>query len=163
MYSIYQKIINYTVKFCRDGSLAEEIFISIDKPDTKAYSALIQGMSKYYQVDRVIQLYEEAQSKSIPLTTATYNALISVAHFAKEGYDLRWNFVIDILTMMNRNKVPPNIYTLNATLEILSTMSSSKMTRDFILKTLAEFKRLNIEPTLGSWYLVLISFCKESM
>lgn len=118
-------------------------------------------MAKYFQVDRVLQLYEEAQSKGVPLTTSTYNAVISIAHFAKEGYDLRWNYVMDILTVMNQNKVPPNIHTLNATLEILSTMSSNKMTRDLILKTLAEFKKLNIEPSLGSWYLVLISFCKE--
>lgn len=35
------------------------------------------------------------------------------------------------------------------------------MVRTFALRTLAEFKTLNIEPTLGTWYLILKIFCKE--
>lgn len=120
-------------------------------------------MAKYFQVDRAIELYEEAQSKEIPLTTETYNSLISVAHFIKESNDMRWTFIVDMLMTMNKNGVAPNVRTLNAVLETLSIMGSNRIVRENVLKTLSEFKKINIEPCLASWYYVLITFCKERM
>lgn len=119
-------------------------------------------MTKYFQVDRAFQLFEEAQSKEIPLQTETYNSLIAVTHFLKESYELRWSFVLDMLSIMNKNNLAPNLGTLNAILETLSTMGGNKNTRDYVMSVLAEFKKLNIEPCLASWYYVLIVFCKES-
>ncbi|XP_017778840.1 PREDICTED: protein PTCD3 homolog, mitochondrial [Nicrophorus vespilloides] len=144
-----------------DGSLAEEIFISIENPDAAAYSAIIQGMAKHYQVNRAWQLFEEAQGKGLEVNTSTYNSIIRVTSFMKESYDLRWSFVNDILSLMNKAKTKPNLGTLNACLEIVSTMGQSKTAKSYALKLLKEFKSLGIEPSLASWYHVLMTYCKE--
>lgn len=148
-------------KTWKDGSIAEEIFISIENPRSQAYSALIQGMAKHYQVDRAWQLFEEAREKQIPLSVGAYNKIISVSNFLKEEYEIRWNFVVDLLNSMAKAKVQPNLGTLNAVLEIMSVMGLSKQTRDRVLQVLAEFKQLGIEPSLASWYFILITYCKE--
>lgn len=150
-----------STKCFRDGSFAEEIFIGLENPSAENYSALIQGMAKYYQVDRAWQLFEEAQQKELVLSAETYNALIKVVNFLKEDYEMRWSLTVTLLSDMNKLLIKPNIGTLNAVLYALSTMGSSKTTRDTVLKVLKEFKMLGIEPSLGSWYYVLITFCKE--
>lgn len=118
-------------------------------------------MSKYCQVDRAWQLYQESREKGLPICTNTYNSLIQVASFLKEGYDLRWKLVQDLLTSMAHEGLKPNTATLNAVLETLSTMSGYKFTKKYVLQTLVEFKNLGVEPTLGSWYFVLITYCRE--
>ncbi|XP_018570454.1 protein PTCD3 homolog, mitochondrial [Anoplophora glabripennis] len=148
-------------KTWKDGSLAEEVFISIENPTGETYSAIIQGMSKHFQVDRAHQLFEEAQEKGIVLSTNTYNCLIRVVNFLKESYDLRWNLVVELLSGMNNAGLRPNLGTLNAVLQALSTMGGGKIAKDNALKTLREFKDLGIEPSLASYYYVLITFCKE--
>lgn len=144
--------------------MAEEIFISMKTPTAAAYAALIQGMCRYFQAERAWQLYEESQTKGLLLNTNTYNSLIGMAMFIKEDYDMRWTLITDLLGQMHASKLRPNLGTLNSVLYMLSTMSGGggrNATRQTILKVLAEFKRLGIEPSLASWYYVLISFCKE--
>lgn len=68
----------------------------------------------------------------------------------------------NILDKIRQAGLKPNLGTLNSTLFCLSTMGHSKMTKVFTLRTLREFKELGIEPSLGSWYYVLITFCKDS-
>ncbi|KAF5280612.1 hypothetical protein FQA39_LY05260 [Lamprigera yunnana] len=148
-------------KTWKDGDLAEEIFITIDNPNAEAYTTIIRGMIKYGQVDRAWQLFEEAQTKNHILSVEAYNAIISAANYLKEGYELRWDFVVDILSMMAIAKIKPNLGTLNSILKTLSTMGTSRLVKQNALKTLAEFKALNIEPCLTSWYYILITFCKE--
>ena len=142
--------------------MAEEIFITIENPDEAAYSALIQGMCKYFQVDRAHELYEETQKKGIVLDTGAYNALVTTAPLLKEDNEQKWMIVKRILMEMNQAKVKPNVHTLNAVLESLSMMGFSITTKRLILMTLAEFKKMGIEPTLGSWYHVLNTYCKDS-
>ncbi|KAF5301509.1 hypothetical protein FQR65_LT08812 [Abscondita terminalis] len=148
-------------KTWKDGDLAEEIFISFDNPSAEAYSALIQGMAKHGQVDRAWQLFEEALSKNLSISVNSYNSIIGVANYLKEAYDLRWTFVLEILSLMNQAQVKPNLRTMNSILKTLSTMGTSKVVKENALKTLSEFRALNIEPCLSSWYYLLITFCKE--
>ncbi|KAJ8979588.1 hypothetical protein NQ317_019476 [Molorchus minor] len=148
-------------KTWKDGSFAEELFIGIENPTAETYSALILGMSKHFQVERAYQLFEEAQQKGLILSTNTYNSLINVVNFLKENYEMRWTFIVDLLTDMNKVGQKPNLGTLNAVLHALSQMGSGKNAKDSVLKTLREFKDLGIEPSLGSWYYVLITYCKE--
>lgn len=148
-------------KTWRDGSAAEEIFISIDNPTADTYNAIIQGMAKFNQVDRALHLFEEAQQKGIILNVDTYNSIIRVANFLKEDYDLRWSFVATMLDHIKQAEIKPNLGTLNAVLYTLNTMGGGKTVREFVLKTLREFKDLDIEPCLGSWYYVLNVFCKD--
>lgn len=147
--------------YSRDGAFAEELFISIDKPDSKTYSAVIQGMAKHCHAERAMQLFEEAQSKGIVLNTDTYNTLISISHFYKEAYDMRWNFITDMLSNMKTANLKPNLGTLNSVLAALSAMGGSGISKQNVKKTIAEFTQLGIEPSLASWYYVLITFCKE--
>ncbi|XP_050305305.1 protein PTCD3 homolog, mitochondrial [Anthonomus grandis grandis] len=148
-------------KTWKDGAVAEEIFISIDSPNAETYSALIQGMVKYNQAARAYQLFEEAQQKGLVPNVDTYNAIIRVANFLKEGFDLRWRFVINILQSIKQAGYKPNLGTLNAVLYTLSTMGTSQAVKGYTLKVLKEFKNLGIEPSLASWYHVLVIFCKE--
>ncbi|RZC40303.1 PTCD3 -like protein, mitochondrial, partial [Asbolus verrucosus] len=148
-------------KTWKDDDLAEEIFVSMENKTPEAYSAIIQGMVKYYQVDRAWQLFEEAQQKNLTLNTNTFNALICVSDFIKEDFEMRWNLVTNLLVQMKDSKLKPNLGTLNAVLQSLSTMGSSISARQNTLKTLAEFKNLGIEPSLASWYFVIMTFCKE--
>ncbi|XP_018331049.1 protein PTCD3 homolog, mitochondrial [Agrilus planipennis] len=148
-------------KTWKDGGLAEEVFISIENPPAEAYSAIIQGMAKYYQADRAFELFEEAKGKGHILNTDVYNSIIRISPILKEGYDLRWSFVVDLLNQMSKAKLKPNLGTLNAVLRVLSTMGGGKLVKENVLKTLAEFKNLGVEPSLASWYYVLIAFCKD--
>lgn len=118
-------------------------------------------MAKYFQVDRAWQLFEEAQQKGLVLSAETYNSLIKVVNFIKEDYEMRSTLIKTLLNDMNKMSVKPDLYTLNATLYALSTMGSSKATKDMVMNVLKEFKSIGIEPSLGSWYYVLITFCKE--
>ncbi|ENN73943.1 hypothetical protein YQE_09445, partial [Dendroctonus ponderosae] len=147
-------------KTWKDGSLADEIFISMENPSAEAYSAMIQGLAKFNHASRAHHLFEEAQAKGL-VDLDTYNAIIKVAPFLKENTDLRWAFVVNILENIKQAGLKPTLGTLNSVLLALSTMGTSEMVRTSTLKTLNEFKSLGIEPTLGSWYYVLITFCKE--
>ncbi|XP_057651998.1 protein PTCD3 homolog, mitochondrial [Diorhabda carinulata] len=148
-------------KTWKDGSFAEELFQSIKTPTAETYSAIIQGMCKYFQADRAWKLFEEAQKKGFVLTTNTYNSLIKISNFLKESSEMRWTFIINLLSDMNTAKVKPNLGTLNAVLHSLSTMGKSNNVKEYVLQVLSEFKKLGIEPSLGSWYYVLITFCKD--
>lgn len=131
-------------------------------PNSAAYSALIRGMTKYFQVKRAWQLFQEAQEKNIALPVEVYNSIIGVSNFIKESYEMRNDFMMNMLCLMKQAKLKPNLGTLNATLEILSECGISKTTKTKMLQVLSEFRNLGIEPCLTSWYFVLITFCKES-
>lgn len=148
--------------FFRDGGLAEEIFISIENPTAETYTTLIQGMTKYFQVERAWELFQEAQQKNLTLSIEAYNSLIRVCNFIKESFQMRLDFTMDMLTLIKQAKLKPNLGTLNAVLEILSYCGTSDLTKQKVLQTLVEFRNIGIEPSLGSWYFVLITYCKES-
>ncbi|CAH1987692.1 unnamed protein product [Acanthoscelides obtectus] len=148
-------------KIWKDNSLAEEIFISIENPTAETYSAMIQGMCKYFQVDKAWHLYEESQEKGLILTSDAYSSLLRVVNFLKESFEMKWALTEELLQKMNEAKVKPNLTTLNSALHSVSTMGGGKNQKDLALKVLKEFKGLGIEPSLGSWYYILITFCKE--
>ena len=59
---------------------------------------------------------------------------------------------------MNEKRIAVNLGTLNAALKSLARMSRLINTEDSLLPLLTEFKRLNIEPSLGSYYYILKHF-----
>ena len=59
---------------------------------------------------------------------------------------------------MNEKKVPVNLETLNAALRSMCKTSRIVKTEDTILAMLSEFKRLNIEPSLATYYFILSHF-----
>lgn len=62
---------------------------------------------------------------------------------------------------MAERKIKPNIKTLNSVLESLSKMNTSKNAKTYALQTIAEFKSLNIEPSLASFY-YLLEICSRN-
>jgi hypothetical protein len=62
---------------------------------------------------------------------------------------------------MQRQGLKPNVGTLNALLETISTMGSQKHVKTYALRVLAELKRVGVQPSLASYYFLLITFCKE--
>ncbi|XP_075165781.1 small ribosomal subunit protein mS39 [Haematobia irritans] len=148
-------------KTWKDGELAEQVFNEMEPKTSQAYAAIIRGMAKYYQADRAYALFQEALEKQHKLDTATYNSVISNVNFLKENADQKWELCKELLVQMKQQQLKPNLGTLNALLECISTFGNYKMGRTCALQVLAEFKKLNIDLSLGSYYYVLIIFCRE--
>ncbi|ERL94174.1 hypothetical protein D910_11456 [Dendroctonus ponderosae] len=104
-------------KTWKDGSLADEIFISMENPSAEAYSAMIQGLAKFNHASRAHHLFEEAQAKGL-VDLDTYNAIIKVAPFLKENTDLSRHYFSLLLPNVpfeefmetTYNKLVPNVY-----------------------------------------------------
>lgn len=148
-------------KSWKDGDLAEQLFNEIELKDARLYSTLIRGMAKYYQIEKAWALFQEALDKNLQLDVNTYNAILQNVFFIKESSEMRWEQTQEILQLMVKNQIKPNLETFNSILFTISTIGINKLARNYALKTLAEMKFLNITPSLGSWYYILIIFCRE--
>ncbi|XP_054739891.1 protein PTCD3 homolog, mitochondrial [Anastrepha obliqua] len=148
-------------KMWKDGDLAEKLFGELEPKTPQSYAALIRGMAKYYQAERAYALLQEATQKQFELDTQTFNAVISVSNFLKETADQRLELCQELLQQMAHQQLKPNLYTLNGTLGVVSTFGNFKFARSSALKILAEFKQVGIEPSLGTYYYLLIIFCRD--
>lgn len=143
----------------RSGGFADRLFESIEPKTAAAYNTMILGLIKYKKMQQANALFEEVIGKDMPVDTATYNAIIvSQLEMSREE---RWTSVEKLLQLMNERQVPPNVHTMNAILEVLRLSGPYEWQRQKALSVLAEFKVLNIEPSLGTWTLILKIFCKE--
>ncbi|XP_058452761.1 small ribosomal subunit protein mS39 [Malaya genurostris] len=148
-------------KSWKDFELAEQIFHEIEEKQPVHYCALIRGMAKYIQVEKAWALYQETVDKNILLDTNTFNSLLQITSYLKDTYDTRWELVCELLTTMKNQSLKPNIGTLNAVLQTITTIGGHNQPRNYALKTLSEFRKLGIEPSLASWYYILSIFCRE--
>lgn len=148
-------------KTWKDGELAENLYAAIEPKTPQSYAALIRGMAKYLQCERAFALFQEATEKQIQLDTNTFNAVIEVVSFLKETADQRWQLCNDLLQQMAQQQLRPNLGTLNALLQCISSFGNFKLARGSALKVLPEFKQLGVTPSLGTYYYLLIIFCRE--
>lgn len=148
-------------KTWHDHDLAEQLFAEIEPRTERSYAAIIRGMAKYCQVERAWSLFQEATERGHRLDVATYNAVIAVSNFLKESGDMRWQLAQDLLQRMRSAELRPDADTLNAVLQLISTIGGYRQSREYALQTLAEFRAIGVEPTLASWYFVLAIFCRE--
>lgn len=148
-------------KTWKDGDLAEQIFNEIEPKTPKAYAAIIRGMAKFGQAERAYALFQDAAEKQIELDTKTFNSIISVGSVLKETADQRWEFCQEMLQQMSQQQLKPDLGTLNALLQTISTLGNFKLARGCTLKVLSTFKNLEIEPSLGTYYYVLTNFCRD--
>jgi pentatricopeptide repeat protein len=82
------------VLYCsRDNGLAEKVFHSLDAPGSAAYCTLLQGMTRFFQVDRAWQLYQETQERGVSVTRDAFNSLIRVVCYLREGNEHRWHLI----------------------------------------------------------------------
>ncbi|XP_055541391.1 protein PTCD3 homolog, mitochondrial [Wyeomyia smithii] len=147
-------------KTWKDFELAEQLFHEVQDKQPKHYCALIRGMAKFYQVEKAWALYQESIEKNIQLDTNTFNSLLQIVSSLKESYEKRWEQVCEVMTAIKDQGLRPNVGTLNAILHTISTIGGYNHPRNYALKTLAEFRRLEIEPSLASWYYILSIFCR---
>uniref|UniRef100_A0A182QET3 Small ribosomal subunit protein mS39 n=1 Tax=Anopheles farauti TaxID=69004 RepID=A0A182QET3_9DIPT len=148
-------------KTWKDFELAEELFHGLETKRSEHYCAIIRGMARFFQVEKAWALYQETVEKRIEIDTNTFNSLLYIASFLKESYDKRWDLVCEVLTAMKQQGLRPNLGTLNGILQTITTIGGYNHPRTYALKTLAEFKQLGIEPSLASWYYMLVIFCRE--
>lgn len=66
------------------------------------------------------------------------------------------------MTAMSKQNITPNIGTLNAVLESISSMGPYPYIKTYALRALAEFRHVGVQLSLASYYFLLITFCKES-
>ncbi|KAL7639959.1 UNVERIFIED_CONTAM: hypothetical protein RMT77_009372 [Armadillidium vulgare] len=143
------------VKTWKEGSFAEELFNDLKENGEKPYCAIIRGMCKYFQKEKAWQLYQEALDKNLVLDTDTFNSLIKIAPLLQAEYELQWSLVEEILGKMIELKVPPNVGTLNAVLEALVHFRGWNKAEALSLQILKEFKNLNVEPCLATYFHLL--------
>ncbi|XP_064543399.1 small ribosomal subunit protein mS39 [Drosophila montana] len=148
-------------KTWKDGDLAEKLYAAIEPKTPQSYAALIRGMAKYLQCERAYALLQEANERQIQLDTNTYNAIIQIVSLLKDTADQRWHLCTVLLNQMAEQQLHPNLGTLNAVLECISTFGNFKLARSSALKVLPEFKQLGVTPSLGTYYYILIIFCRE--
>lgn len=147
-------------KTWKDHDLAEQIFAEIEPKDSRAVSTIIRGMCKFYQVEKAWAFYNDAIARNIELDVEAFNSILNVTSFIKESAELRWDQILEVLTTMKNLKVDPNLGTMNACLNSISSMAG-RAPKDYALKILGEFKQIGIEPSLASWYFVLQTFCRD--
>ncbi|XP_034104058.1 protein PTCD3 homolog, mitochondrial [Drosophila albomicans] len=148
-------------KTWKDGDLAEKLYAALEPKTPQPYAALIRGMAKYLQCERAYALLQEANEKRIQLDTNTYNSIIQIISFLKETADQRWQLCNDLMQQMAEQQLRPNLGTLNAALQCISSFGNFKLARSSALKILSEFKQLGVVPSLGTYYFLLIIFCRE--
>lgn len=95
------------------------------------------------------------------MDTNTYNSIIANANFLKENVNERWELCQDLLQQMKQQQLKPNLGTMNALLECISTIGNYKLARKSALQVLSEFRKLSVNPSLGTYYYILIIFCRE--
>ncbi|KAF8796137.1 Protein PTCD3 like protein [Argiope bruennichi] len=137
--------------------MAEELFKEMEQ-DSRAYGAMISGAAKFRDVDRALSLFAEMKDKGLPGTVEAYNSLISASILAKETPQLRFDYVQQLLGNMSSDGLQPNLYTMNAILEAF-IQGRWRKAMPYSLSVLAEMRRLNIEPSLGTYYSLMMIFC----
>lgn len=146
-----------------ENSFAEQLFESIEQKTPSAYNTLIRGLYKFKKNQRAEDIFIEAKEKQIPLDLATYN--IHIRNISKPGLtaDLRWDRVKTVLSELNNLRIKPNIHTLNAILSTIKNGGNIFMIQKYAVQVIAEFKALNIEPSLESYsHLLDIFHAKQS-
>ncbi|XP_033254037.1 protein PTCD3 homolog, mitochondrial-like [Drosophila miranda] len=148
-------------KTWKEGDLAEKLYAEIEPKTPKTYASLIRGMAKYLQCERAYALLQEAGEKQIQLDTNTFNSIIQIISFLKDNAEQRWQLCTELLQQMSEQKLRPNLGTLNAIIQCISTFGNFKLARTSALKILPEFKQLGVNRSLGTYYYLLIIFCRE--
>ncbi|XP_050546265.1 protein PTCD3 homolog, mitochondrial isoform X1 [Daktulosphaira vitifoliae] len=143
------------------NGFANTLFSSFQNPNAYHYSSIIQGMAKFYQFEEAYKFYQEACEKQVVLSIDAYNSIIRTALYIKEGTDHKWMHIQKILNKMNECGLSMNIGTLNSVLNVLSNVISNSEIKTYALSTISEAKKLNIDPSLATYYYLLKIFCSD--
>lgn len=141
-----------------DSCFADQLFQSIEPKTPAAYNTMIRALYKFNKPQRAEELFNEAEKNGISLDCATYNACIRNIDKKETTAEGRWDEILAKLKEMNGKNIRPNIHTLNAILQAIKSGGYIHQIREHTLSVLAEFKRLNIDPSLETYSHLLAIF-----
>ncbi|XP_057322268.1 protein PTCD3 homolog, mitochondrial-like isoform X1 [Microplitis mediator] len=127
----------------------------------EAFITMICGYAKYMNVDRAWKLFEEAESKNIPLTAEAFNSVINLIPALKEGGRERRELLIHLLNKMKTLEIQPNIGTFNSSLKVASAVTHRETAKELCRSLFTEFKNIGIAPSLASYYYALKIFYRK--
>ncbi|XP_067312870.1 small ribosomal subunit protein mS39 [Pseudorasbora parva] len=142
----------------KENNNAERIFALLSEPNTRSYSALIQGMVKHGAYSKAFSAYTDLLNNRLTADVHIFNALIAAAPQVQEKYNEKWELITDLLKQMVEQKVQPNLLTFNAVLKALRRCGALGKSQAF--PVISEMKALSIEPSLASYSHVLSIFYK---
>lgn len=134
-----------------DNCFADQLFESIEAKTPETYNTMIRALFKFNNRDRAEQLFNEANEKQIPLDLTTYNAFIRNINKPGVTAEIRWDQIKTTLSDINKRQIKPNIHTLNAILSTIKVGGNVHSIQEYTTQILAEFKILNIEPSLETY------------
>lgn len=147
-------------KTWKDNDTAEQLYFEIEPKTPQTYACIIRGMCKYYQVEKAYAIFQDCLANNVKLDVESFNSILNVVRFIKESADMRWTLMLDLLKTMKEKGINPNLGTLNACLNSISEMGT-KNAKDYSIQIMTEFKNIGIEPSLGSYYHILQTFCRD--
>lgn len=140
---------------------ADELYHSIENKTAATFNTRIRGLTKEERCIEAIAIYDKMIDDKLPIDVETYNTIIDAHGQTQSSNDNRWRKALDVLEQMNEAKIKPDVHTLNIMLDNISIGGLYAVLRERALSTLAEFKNIGVEPSLGTWYLILKIFCRE--
>lgn len=134
-----------------ENCFADQLFESIEPKTPAAYNCMIRALYKHNSRDRAEQLFNEAVEKGVTIDLATYNAFIQ--NISKPGVtaEMRWDQIRTTLGDIQKQQLQPNVHTLNAILSTIKTGGNIHSIQNYAAQTMAEFKQLNVEPSLETY------------
>lgn len=137
-------------KTWKDNGPAVKVFNDLNEKTSEAYCAMIRGMTKYLEVEKAFELYEEMKDKGLQaeVDVRTYNGLIDVMRQYPADQEEQWTIIMDLLQSMKESGVQPNVQTFMSVLHFLKGVMT-RFREQKVFFVLNEMKAINIEPTLG--------------
>lgn len=134
-----------------ENGFADQLFESIEPKTPAAYNTMIRGLYKFSNRKRAETLFNEANEKGIPLDLATYNSFIRNINKPGVTAEMRWEQIKITLGDINKLQLKPNVQTLNAILFTIKSGGNIYSIQDYAVQIMAEFRVLNIEPSLETY------------
>lgn len=141
-----------------ENCFADQLFQSMEPKTTATYNTMIRALYKYNNRDRAEELFNEASKNGIEFDLTTYNAFIRNINKPGVTAEMRWEQIKTTLTEMNKKQIKPNVHTLNAILGTIKAGGNINSIQDYTVQALAEFKALDIEPSLETYTHILDIF-----
>lgn len=148
-------------KTWNDGASAEEVFQSMPEKTPQAINTMICGLGRFNAAEKAFKMYEDARGNNILLDTNTYNYILKAVSFLRGSGDSQWELILDILRDMSVTNTSPNLGTLNEILDTLSRLGTWRHAKNMALRTMAEMRGLGVEPSIGSYALILKIFSND--
>ncbi|XP_017796576.1 PREDICTED: protein PTCD3 homolog, mitochondrial [Habropoda laboriosa] len=159
----YHKIA--TVATWKYSAEIDELYEFLLKQDSltaaAAYNAMICGLVKCSKPENAWQIFNKCSEADVPLNVTSYNsALLAIPAIMGKKNASKIQHVYDILRVMNKKGVKPNVKTLNAALRVFVQPPLENCSK-YVKKILVEYKRLNIQFSLATYYYIILPFHGE--